>query len=350
MLYFGHTIPLAAQIQPLDHLFLKDACTVPTNSPYKPCQQFWVLRPNTSHLRDCINSWWAQTGGAAGKERGRHRGRGNLKCWAPAVNSSCFCFRVINVALNRGRAWAPVSAAFNAISSPGWAGSGGGRFGFPAIPSKWGNVSMGAGGRAQPGGLTRAPRTPTALQKPLQRATHPSHPATLINGAAKAGTPTLPSSHAWIRYIPPALPDVSIPSSPDRAIIYQVVSRVVGEGGPGGRGFVSSLCWSSTGPSSLVSSQLLRVAGVREQMLKGLPFICRLILLPFHFILPASGMLLAYTPPHPPHYHSAWISLKEQELIFHVLVSSPVTSPLSLWEYFLPLFIPEYKTPKTKLG
>lgn len=85
---------------------------------------------------DCINSWCTQTGGAAGKERGRDRGRGNLKCWTPAVNSSCFCFRVINVPLNRARAWAPVSGAFNAISSLGWAGRGGGRFGFPAIPSK----------------------------------------------------------------------------------------------------------------------------------------------------------------------------------------------------------------------
>lgn len=74
-------------------------------------------------------------------------------------------------------------------------------------------------------------------------------------------------------------------------------------------------------------------------MLKGLPFICGLILLPFHFILPASGMLLAYTPPHPPCYRSACRSLREQEIIFHVLVSSaasPVISTLSLWEYFFP--------------
>lgn len=33
----------------------------------------------------------------------------------------------------------------------------------------------------------------------------------------------------------PLLPDVSISSSPDRAIIYQVVSRVVGRGAPGTR-------------------------------------------------------------------------------------------------------------------
>lgn len=76
-------------------------------------------------------------------------------------------------------------------------------------------------------------------------------------------------------------------------------------------------------------------------MLKGLPFICRLILLPFHFILPASGMLLAYAPPHPPRYHSARMFWREQELILHVLVSSPlsaaspVTSLLSLWDFFL---------------
>lgn len=62
---------------------------------------------------------------------------------------------------------------------------------------------MGAGGRAQPGGLTRAPQTPTALQKPLQRATHPSHSATLINFAAKAGTPTLPSQRS-----PPLMPEL----------------------------------------------------------------------------------------------------------------------------------------------
>lgn len=183
-----------------------------------------------------------------------------------------------------------------------------------------------------------------AHKKTSQRPPGPSCSSVIINFAAKAGdhytlipppfcllpTPTPRSPHAWIRYIPPALPDVSIPWSPDRAIIYQVVSRVVGEGGPGGRGFVSSLCWSSTGPSSLVSSQLLRVAGVREQMLKGLPFICRLILMPFHFILPASGMLLAYTPPHPPRYHSACMFSREQELIFHVLFSSTPAPQLLL--------------------
>lgn len=49
-------------------------------------------------------------------------------------------------------------------------------------------------------------------------------------------------------------------------------------GGPWGLEFVSSLCWSSTGSSSLVSSQLLRVAGLQEQMLKGLPFIYLLLL------------------------------------------------------------------------
>lgn len=82
-----------------------------------------------------INSWCAQTGGAAGKERGRDRGRGNLKCWAPAANSSCFCFRVINVLLNRARAWAPVSAAFNAISSPGCTGLGAAGGGLYFLPS-----------------------------------------------------------------------------------------------------------------------------------------------------------------------------------------------------------------------
>lgn len=239
-----------------------------------------------------------------------------------------------------------------------WAGSGGGRFVFPAIPIKWGNASArpgGVGGRRQGGGRGNPPephrsspvrsggaRPPAPERAPRRaaRALPPPHASRLCCRGRGARTPApaplcplpspTPSSPcAWIRYVPSALPDVSIPSSPDRAIIYQVVSRVVGEGGPGGRGFVSSLCWSSTGPSSLVSSQLLRVAGVREQMLKGLPFICRLILLPFHFILPASGMLLAYTPPHPPRYHSACMFLREQELIFHVLVSSPRLSSFS---------------------
>lgn len=80
-------------------------------------------------------------------------------------------------------------------------------------------------------------------------------------------------------------------------------------------------------------------------MLKGLPFICVLILLPFHFILPASGMLLACTPPRLPHYHSACMFSKEQELIFCGLASSPPPSPiisqaitqLGLWELDLPL-------------
>lgn len=260
----------------------------------------------------------------------------------------------MNVPLNRVRAWAPISAAFNAISSPYWTGSGGGRFVFPAIPTTWGNAK----GWAAVGGWNWRMGEPTRVPSPTSHGEHtslhtrnphrdppgPSCSSVIINFATKAGdhytpipppfcllpTPTPRSPHAWIRYIPPALPDVSIPWSPDRAIIYQVVSRVVGEGGPGGRGFVSSLCWSSTGPSSLVSSQLLRVAGVREQMLKGLPFICGLILMPFHFILPASGMLLAYTPPHPPHYHSVCMFLREQELIFHVLVSSPPTPQLLL--------------------
>lgn len=216
-----------------------------------------------------------------------------------------------------------------------------------------GQAAWGAEGRVQPGGTHSSPKPhqpgeciSLLLRNPSRELPHlPTSPYLIL--LPRQGTiplplcllpsPTLSFPHAWIRYIPPALPDVSIPSSPDRAIIYQVVSRVVGEGGPGGRGFVSSLCWSSTGPSSLVSSQLLRVAGVREQMLKGLPFICGLILLPFHFILPASGMLLASTPPHPPRYHSACMFLREQELIFHVLLSSPssaaspVTSPLRLW-------------------
>lgn len=65
-------------------------------------------------------------------------------------------------------------------------------------------------------------------------------------------------------------------------------------------------------------------------MLKGLPFICVLILLPFHFILPASGMLLACTPPRPPCYHSACMFSREQEFIFHVLVSSPPSQTRSL--------------------
>lgn len=214
-----------------------------------------------------------------------------------------------------------------------------------------GQAAWGAGGRVQPGGTHSSPKLhqrgkhiSLILRNSSRELPHLSTSPCLILLPRQETTippshcPSACSPHAWIRYIPPALPDVSIPSSPDRAIIYQVVSRVVGEGGPGGRGFVSSLCWSSTGPSSLVSSQLLRVAGVREQMLKGLPFICRLILLPFHFILPASGMLLAYTPPHPPRYHSACMFLREQELIFHVLVSSPsvaspVTSPLRLWVF-----------------
>lgn len=80
-------------------------------------------------------------------------------------------------------------------------------------------------------------------------------------------------------------------------------------------------------------------------MLKGLPFICVLILLPFHFILPASGMFLACTPPRLPRYHSACMFSREQELIFCVLASSPPPSPtispattqLGLWELDLPL-------------
>lgn len=254
--------------------------------------------------------------------------------------------------------------SFQCYQQPGldWAGLGAAGGGFYFLPSPVNEVMQARGleqGTAE--GTHPSPPNPDSLlprnlsREPLT----PSHSAVFINFAARAGdphthtpiaaphgllpSPTLSSPHAWIRYIPPALPDVSIPSSPDRAIIYQVVSRVVGEGGPGGRGFVSSLCWSSTGPSSLVSSQLLRVAGVREQMLKGLPFICGLILLPFHFILPASGMLLAYTSPHPPCYHSAW-TFGGSRSSFSMCLSplrpsaaSPVTSTLSRWQYFLPL-------------
>ena len=247
-------------------------------------------------------------------------------------------------------------------------GSGGRRFGFPAIPTKWGNVSPGPSGLGDwTQGHTHPPHPPPralstegsgqpAPQKPLRRATHPSRFSILTNLAAKEGahrpphpnaplpapSPSPDSPSIWMGYIPPALPDVSIPVSipsfPDRAIIYQVVSRVVREEGPGGRGFVSSLCWSSTGPSSLVSSQLLRVARVHEQMLKGLPFICRLILLPFHFILPGSGMLLVYARPPPSFrlhvFEGAGAYFPCACLFFSPSAASPITNPLSLGEFF----------------
>lgn len=104
---------------------------------------------------DRINSWRAHT---PEEQQGRDGGReGDLKCWAPAVNSSCFCFRVINVPLNRARAWAPVSAAFNAISSPYWTGlgaAGGGLYFLPSplneVMGALGRAAWGAGGRGNP--------------------------------------------------------------------------------------------------------------------------------------------------------------------------------------------------------
>lgn len=158
----------------------KDACTVPTNPAGSVLGTKGARAQYQSFRRgDCMNSWCAQTGGAAGKERGRDggrdRGRGNLKCWAPAVNSSCFCFRVINVPLNRARAWAPVSAAFNAISSPDWTGLGAAGGGLYFLPSPVNEVMRAWGLEA---GHSRGdspeppkPRRP-APQKPLQRATH----------------------------------------------------------------------------------------------------------------------------------------------------------------------------------
>lgn len=129
-----------------------------------------------------MNSWCAQTGGAAGKERGRDggrdRGRGNLKCWAPAVNSSCFCFRVINVPLNRARAWAPVSAAFNAISSPDWTGLGAAGGGLYFLPSPVNEVMRAWGLEAghSRGGLTRAPQAPMACSPETPPESHSHFP------------------------------------------------------------------------------------------------------------------------------------------------------------------------------
>lgn len=81
------------------------------------------------------------------------------------MNSSCFCFRVINVPLNRARAWAPVSAAFNAISSPYWTGLGAAGGGLYFLPSPLnevmrarGQAAWGAGGRVQPGGTHSSPK------------------------------------------------------------------------------------------------------------------------------------------------------------------------------------------------
>lgn len=175
--WWWHAASLTAQIQPSDHLCLQDACTVPTNPAGSALGTKGARAHSQSSRRgDCINSWCAQTGGAAGNERGRDGGRGNLKCWAPAVNSSCFCFRVINVPLNRARAWAPVSAAFNAISSPDWTGLGAAGGDLYFLPSPVNEVMRAWGLEA---GHSRGdspeppkPRQP-APQKPLQRATHP---------------------------------------------------------------------------------------------------------------------------------------------------------------------------------
>lgn len=158
----------------------KDARTVPANPAGSVLGTKGARVQYQSFRRgDCMNSWCAQTGGAAGKERGRDggrdRGRGNLKCWAPAVNSSCFCFRVINVPLNRARAWAPVSAAFNAISSPDWTGLGAAGGGLYFLPSPVNEVMRAWGLEAghSRGDSPEPPKPPRpAPQKPLQRATH----------------------------------------------------------------------------------------------------------------------------------------------------------------------------------
>ena len=60
-----------------------------------------------------------------------------------------------------------------------------------------------------------------------------------------------------------------IPTEPSFIKLFHALSG----GGPWGLEFVSSLCCSSTGWASLVSSQLLSIAGLQEQMLKGPPFI-----------------------------------------------------------------------------
>lgn len=80
-------------------------------------------------------------------------------------------------------------------------------------------------------------------------------------------------------------------------------------GGPKGLEFVSSLCWSTTGSSSLVSSQLLRVAGLQEQMLKGLPF----IYFNFYFKVQLGGMLITLYS----HTYLFWYVCSHMRFLFH---------------------------------
>lgn len=70
---------------------------------------------------------------------------------------------------------------------------------------------------------------------------------------------------------------------------------------------------------------------------KGAAFHLRADPAAFSFYSSSSGMLLAYTPPHPPRYHSACMFLREQEPIFHVPVSSPSLSSFSCHQPTQPL-------------
>lgn len=171
---------------------------------------------------DRINSWRART---PEEQQGRDGGReGDLKCWAPAVNSSCFCFRVINVPLNRARAWAPVSAAFNAISSPYWTGLGAAGGGLYFLPSPLnevmrvlGRVAWGAGGRAEAGGTHPSPTGPVRSgrgehvrllpREPPGEPPAPSRLRTLLTCAAEAGERVPPPQRPSARSpLPPRAP------------------------------------------------------------------------------------------------------------------------------------------------